>query len=62
MSKGEKQIHVRIPEDLHRQLRVRCAYDGVTMQDYVVQVLHKALSEEQFAENLANRRASGDKN
>ena len=30
-----RMIHVRIPEDLHKRLRVRAAETEVTMQDWV---------------------------
>jgi len=40
----EKKIHVRLPDDLHRQLRVHCAYKGTTVQDYVEKVLGEQLS------------------
>jgi len=39
----EKKIHVRVTEDLHRRLRIRCAERGVTIQDYVVEVLEHQL-------------------
>lgn len=30
-----RMIHVRIPEDLHKRLRIRAAETEVTMQDWV---------------------------
>lgn len=39
----EKKIHIRLPEDLHRRLRVRCAELDTNMQEYVVQLLEREL-------------------
>jgi len=30
-----RMIHVRIPEDLHKKLRIRAAEDDSTLQDWV---------------------------
>lgn len=35
IERQKKKIHVLLPQDLHRKLRVRCAYDDVSIQEYV---------------------------
>ena len=39
----EKQIHIRLPEQAHRELRVKCAYEGVTIQDFVQNLIGEQL-------------------
>lgn len=39
----EKKIHVRLSRELHRQLQIRCAELGLTIQNYVVRLLEGEL-------------------
>jgi predicted DNA binding CopG/RHH family protein len=41
MEEGEGRIHVRVPEALHRRVKVRCAERGISLRDYVLQLLEK---------------------
>lgn len=43
---AEKKIHVRLTQDMHRRLRIRCAELDVTIQDYVVRMLDQTLTGE----------------
>ena len=38
-----KMIHIRLPDELHRHLRIRVAQDETTMQDFIVALLKRAL-------------------
>jgi predicted HicB family RNase H-like nuclease len=38
-----RMIHVRIPEDLHKRLRIRAAETEVTMQDWVAMAIKHEL-------------------
>jgi hypothetical protein len=42
---AERKIHIRMGEDLHKRLRIRCAELDTTIQDYVVDLLDRELSE-----------------
>ena len=42
---AERKIHIRMGEDLHKRLRIRCAELDTTIQDYVVELLDRELSE-----------------
>lgn len=35
----QRQIHIRIPEDLYKKLKVRCVYNDITIQDYLIKML-----------------------
>jgi plasmid stability protein len=41
---AERKIHIRMGEDLHKRLRIRCAELDTTLQDYVVELLARELS------------------
>ncbi|MBM4320375.1 MAG: hypothetical protein FJ125_10540 [Deltaproteobacteria bacterium] len=40
---ADRKIHVRLTDDLHRRLRVRCAELDRTIQDWVVELLEREL-------------------
>jgi predicted HicB family RNase H-like nuclease len=42
---AERKIHIRMGEELHKRLRIRCAELDTTIQDYVVELLDRELSE-----------------
>jgi len=39
-----RMIHVRLPEDLHRRVRIRAAESSSTIQDWVVMALGNELA------------------
>jgi len=41
---AERKIHIRMGEELHKRLRIRCAELDTTIQDYVVELLDRELS------------------
>lgn len=46
-----RMIHIRVSEELHKQMRVRAAEVDITMQDWVVNAITKTLRREQKASN-----------
>ncbi|MBI2894943.1 MAG: toxin-antitoxin system HicB family antitoxin [Deltaproteobacteria bacterium] len=51
---ADRKIHVRLTDDLHRRLRVRCAELDTSIQDWVVELLERELGR---AANAGSRRA-----
>ncbi len=41
----QKQIHVRMPEELYRKLKVRCVYGDTSVQDYIVKLVTDSMSQ-----------------
>jgi hypothetical protein len=39
-----RKLHLNLPEHLHQKLRVACAYEDVTMQDFVANLIEKAVT------------------
>ena len=42
-----RMIHIRLPENLHKRLRIRAAETDRTIQDWVVQVLQSELNRQE---------------
>lgn len=42
---AERKIHIRMGEDIHKRLRIRCAELDTTLQNYVGKLLDRELSE-----------------
>ena len=40
---GTRMIHVRIPDSLHKRLRVRAAEEDTTLQDWVAMAIQNEL-------------------
>ena len=40
---GRRKIHVDLPEDIHRKLRVKAALEDMSMQAFVARVVEKAV-------------------
>jgi len=39
----ERKIHVALPDEVHQKLRVKCALEDVTIQQYVAELLAENL-------------------
>lgn len=44
-SVGRRKIHVDLPEDIHRKLRVKAALEDLSMQAFVARVVEKAVKD-----------------
>lgn len=54
MSSSEKQIHIRLPFELFSRLKVKCASEVTSIQDFVAGLIETTIQSE------ASRRQSGD--
>ncbi len=41
----KRQLHLRIPINEYKKLKVKCAYDGMSMQDYIVSLIADSLGQ-----------------
>ena len=48
----QRDIHIRIPKELFTKLKVKCAYSGTSMQDYIIRLMNLDI------ENLSGRKKS----
>ncbi|MFN3467512.1 MAG: hypothetical protein ACK4WF_07405 [Candidatus Brocadiales bacterium] len=38
-------MHIRLPEDLHKELRVKCIYEEMSVQEFVEGLIKEKLAE-----------------
>ena len=55
-----RKIHIRVEEGLHRRLRIRCAELDTTIQDFVVKLLGRELSNDADANRRGARQEEQD--
>ena len=44
---NNRMIHIRLPEDLHKRMRIRAAETDQTIQDWVVEALQTELNRQE---------------
>ena len=50
-----RMIHIRLPEQLHKRLRVRAAESDITIQEWVVDALESKLDKADQVQRPENR-------
>ena len=40
-----KQLHVRVSKDLYTKLKVRCVYEGISIQEYLIRLLRESMGQ-----------------
>ena len=58
MKNEEKQLHVRIPEEVYKKLKVRCVYEDRSMREYVAKLIAESLGEYSIKEQPTKESAS----
>jgi plasmid stability protein len=56
-SAGRRKIHVDLPEEIHRKLRVKAALEDMPMQAFVARVVAKAVVKDVPVPAGANHRS-----
>lgn len=51
---GERKIHVALPDEVHQKLRVECALEDVTIQEYVSSLVAKDVQDVELPVKAAN--------
>jgi DNA-binding NtrC family response regulator len=46
----QRQIHIRIPEELYRKLKVRCVYEDTSIQDHVLKIIAQSMRQQTSGE------------
>lgn len=45
MKNEDKQLHIRLPEEVYKKLKVRCVHEDTSMQEYVAKLIAESLQE-----------------
>ncbi|MGO9267645.1 MAG: FitA-like ribbon-helix-helix domain-containing protein [Candidatus Binataceae bacterium] len=56
---GRRKIHVDLPEEIHRKLRVKAALEDVSMQAFVARVVARAVKDVPIPEDGNHRSRKG---
>jgi len=38
-SKKTRKVHIMLSDDLHRDVRIRCAYEDISIQEYIASLI-----------------------
>lgn len=55
------RIHYQIPTELHRRLKAEAAYRGLTLKDFLIGTLEKALADGLWERDSTERRGKGSR-
>jgi predicted HicB family RNase H-like nuclease len=59
VSIGRRKIHVDLPEEIHRKLRVKAALEDVSMQAFVARVVERAVRDVSLLDGGNHRSRKG---
>lgn len=45
MNEEGKQLHIRMPKEDYKKLKMKCVYEDISMQEYVSKLIAESLSE-----------------
>jgi predicted HicB family RNase H-like nuclease len=48
---SQKKIHINLPEEVHRKLRIKCALQDLSIQEFVSEIISKSVCGIQVVES-----------
>jgi plasmid stability protein len=60
MKESLRQLHVKLPEELHRQLRIKAASDDKTVQQLVIDILSARMKETESLSEATEEDQNGE--
>lgn len=54
MRKNEKQLHIRLPSEVFTQLKIKCASEAISIQDYVAKQVETSISSDLYRRQPAS--------
>jgi hypothetical protein len=58
MQNEDKQLHIRLPEEIYKKLKVKCVYEDTSIQNYVANLVAESVGEYSVEEQPARKSAS----
>jgi predicted DNA binding CopG/RHH family protein len=58
MKNEDKQLHIRLPEELYKKLKVKCVYEDTSIQNYVANLVAESLGQYSVEEQPTKERSS----
>jgi predicted HicB family RNase H-like nuclease len=53
-----RKIHVSLPEGVHRKLRIKCAIDDTSIQEYVSRLIERSVAGVKAEQGAASKKRS----
>jgi len=57
-SKKTRKVHIMLSDDLHRDVRIRCAYEDISIQEYVASLIAKDMKRFDVPSKRAEKNAA----
>ena len=51
-----RKIHINLPKDVHQKLRVKCALEDVTIQEFVLSLIVEAVDKVLVPKSISSNR------
>jgi hypothetical protein len=58
MQNEDKQLHIRLPEEIYKKLKVKCVYEDTSIQNYVANLVAESVGEYSVEEQPARESVS----
>lgn len=55
---SQKKIHVNLPEEIHQKLRIKCALQDVSIQEFVAEIIGQSVCGIEVVESDEGKTAS----
>lgn len=56
---GGRKVHITLPEDTHQRLRIRCAIEDVTIQEFVARLIENSVAGVEVMQNGVQTQKGG---
>lgn len=56
---GGRKVHITLPEETHQRLRIKCAIEDVTIQEFVARLIEKAVTGVEVLQSGGQTRKGG---
>ncbi len=56
---GGRKVHITLPEETHQRLRIKCAIEDVTIQEFVARLIESSVAGVEVMRNGGRRQKGG---
>lgn len=56
---GGRKVHITLPEETHQRLRIKCAIEDVTIQEFVARLIESSVAGVELMQNGGQTQKGG---
>ncbi|HDR14896.1 MAG TPA: hypothetical protein ENN79_05295 [Desulfobacteraceae bacterium] len=56
---GGRKVHITLPEETHQRLRIKCAIEDVTIQEFVARLIENSVAGVELMQNGGQTQKGG---